>query len=197
MAPETPVAPKIPGRLRRIMGLVALGAWFGGVCGTATGWVGAIFWPVDAIDSIMYGLFGGVCGGSLGMLLVGAAGAQKCRHLDQMKSSAFSGAFGTALGGIGGIAFLDMLQAVTGRRAGDLSNLAEDVMIMLVIAAGTGAVVTWGVSHLSHNEQRLQYAVLGMFLTSAACCFVIPATIPFAVGGAAGGLLSQRSLVAR
>ena len=76
-------------------------------------------------------------------------------------------------------------------------NLAEDVMIILMIASGVGVVVTWGVSHLSGQERRLQYVVLGMFLASAACCFAIPSTIPLAMGGAAAGLLSQRLLVFR
>ena len=194
MTGSTALLESLPKNVRRILGLVVLGASFGTVCGTVTGWMFGLMSGLDLIDAVMGAAAGGLLGGAVAMLLVGILGGRKCCKLDPMKSAVFSGAFGTILGGIAG---LYLLEFFAGRNAGNVSKLGDDLMIILFVAAGAGSVVMWAVSHLSRREKCLQYAVLGMFVSGVACAVITPATIPFGIGGAVAGLLSQRMLVQR
>ena len=175
------------GRTRRVLGFAGLGAVFGGSCGALTGCVFGIMSGLDLIDGVAGGMMGGFLGGTSAMTFVGMLGGRKCRQLDQMKSAAFSGAFGTILGGMAGIAILDLLETLTGRHAGIVSQVGDDLVIILVAASAAGSVVTWSISHLSRREKPLQYVVLAMFLAGVGCVFVTPATIPFGIGGAVAG----------
>jgi hypothetical protein len=190
--------PRTPSSSLRIAGLVALGAWFGGVAGGIAGSGIALAVGFDLVETVMRSGAGGLLGGSSAMLIAAAFGAQKARRLDRMHSACFSGAFGEILGGLAGIGALDVLSFATGREAGLPDRIGNDLLIILFIASAVGSIAVWAMSRLVTDEKKLQWTVFVLFGASVGIyLFITPAALAFGVGGAMAGFVSQPLLVAR
>ena len=182
----------------RIFGLVAIGAWFGGVAGGIAGLGFAMAVGFDLVETVMRSGAGGLLGGASAMLIAAALGARKARRLDRMHSACFSGAFGEILGGIAGIGALDALNFATGREAGLPDRIGEDLLIIMFAASAVGSIAVWTMSRLVTDEKNLQWTVFALFGASVGIyLFITPAALAFGVGGAMAGFVSQPMLVSR
>lgn len=182
---------------RRMIGLIAFGAWFGSVCGIVLGTIVSIAAGIDLIAAEIRAMAGGLLGGAAAMFIVSILGGRKCSRLHQTQVVVFGSACGTMLGGFAGVGVLHFLKSFAGREMGVAFRLSEDLQIIMFIAGGLGSVSTWAISHIAFHTRRRGFILIVMFIGAVACLVLAPFALPLCVAGIVAGILSRQMLWAR